>query len=83
MGGNFFEKLEAYPTDMVRNYGFFKAQHSAHAEPMAAELTLAIGQVVREGIPNGSRIALITRHGAIVHAQRPEMVLEGSDGGTV
>eukprot|EP00796_Vickermania_ingenoplastis_P011339 gene11339-gene9212 len=36
----------------------FNAQHSAHAEPRAAQL--ALGQLVREGLPDGARVALVT-----------------------
>lgn len=64
----FFNTVEQYTTDMVRTRGFFNAQHSAHAEPKAAEISLR--QLVREGIPRGSRIAMVTDHEAIVHAQR-------------
>lgn len=54
--------------DMVKTAGFFNAHHSAHAEPLAAQL--ALKQLLRNGIADGSRIALITDHIAIAHAQR-------------
>ncbi|KAK7199014.1 hypothetical protein NESM_000869300 [Novymonas esmeraldas] len=47
---------------------YFMAKHSAHAEPRAAELMLR--QLVSEGLPNGTRIALATDHFPIVHAQK-------------
>lgn len=49
--------------------GYFRARFSAHSEPRAAHLMLK-HLVEKEGLPNGSRIALITDHFAIVHAQR-------------
>lgn len=47
----------------------FMARHSAHAEPRAARHTLEY-LVASLGIPEGSKIALVTDHYAIVHAQR-------------
>eukprot|EP00796_Vickermania_ingenoplastis_P013618 gene13618-gene2080 len=64
----FFNRNSPYSAELVRNRGFFNAQHSAHAEPRAAQL--ALGQLVREGLPDGARVALVTDHEAIVHAQR-------------
>lgn len=57
-----------YDLEMTRKSGFFDAHHSAHAEPRAAQL--ALRQLERMGIADGSRIALITDHFAIAHAQR-------------
>jgi len=54
-----------YPDDRI---GLFMAGHSAHAEPRAAKLTLQ--QLRRDGMPDGSRVALVTDHFPIVHAQR-------------
>eukprot|EP00796_Vickermania_ingenoplastis_P007757 gene7757-gene6129 len=65
---SFFNRNSPYSAGLVRNRGFFNAQHSAHAEPRAAQL--ALGQLVREGLPDGARVALATDHEAIVHAQR-------------
>jgi len=49
--------------------GFFTAKHSAHAEPRAAQLILQ--QLVREDkLKDGDRVALVTDHEAIVHAQK-------------
>lgn len=62
------ETQPAYQPEKVRSAGFFDAQHSAHAEPRAAQLLLR--QLVREGMPDHSRVALVTDHIAIVHAQR-------------
>eukprot|EP00796_Vickermania_ingenoplastis_P000370 gene369-gene315 len=64
----FFNRNSPYSAGLVRNREFFNAQHSAHAEPRAAQL--ALGQLVREGLPDGARVALVTDHEAIVHAQR-------------
>ncbi|KPA83995.1 TATE DNA transposon [Leptomonas pyrrhocoris] len=47
---------------------YFMAKHSAHAEPRAAELMLR--QLVEEGLPDGAKIALVTDHFPIVHAQK-------------
>lgn len=63
-----FEHVRLYTPDAARNRGIFNARHSAHAEPRAA--TLALMQLCREGLPDGSRVALVTDHIAIVHAQR-------------
>jgi len=49
--------------------GFFTAKHSAHAEPRAAQLIFQ--QLVREDkLKDGDRVALVTDHEAIVHAQK-------------
>eukprot|EP00796_Vickermania_ingenoplastis_P004533 gene4533-biopygen2553 len=48
--------------------GFFDAQHSAHAEPRAVEQVLRC--MIADGMENGARVAVITDHEAIVHAQR-------------
>jgi len=61
-------QLPEYHYNKARAEGYFDAHHSAHAEPRAASLILH--QLIQRGIPNGSRIALITDHSAIVHAQR-------------
>lgn len=61
-------KLPEYHYNKARAEGFFDAHHSAHAEPRAA--SLIIRQLIQLGIPDGSRIALVTDHIAIVHAQR-------------
>lgn len=60
--------IQPYSPSMRRNYGFFNAQHSAHAEPRAAEILLR--QLVSSGMEKGSKVAIITDHIAIVHAQR-------------
>ncbi|KPA77631.1 TATE DNA transposon [Leptomonas pyrrhocoris] len=46
----------------------FMARHSAHAEPRAAELLLR--RLVMEGLADGARVALVTDHFPIVHAQK-------------
>lgn len=48
--------------------GFFNPHHSAHAEPRGAQL--ALRALLREGVADGARIALITDHEPIVIAQR-------------
>jgi len=57
-----------YDPAMTRDRGYFDAHHSAHAEPRAAHL--ALKQLRRDGMPDGSRVALVTDHFAIAHAQR-------------
>ena len=47
---------------------FFNPHHSAHAEPRGAQL--ALWALLREGVADGARIALITDHEPIVIAQR-------------
>lgn len=64
----FYDEVGPPEPGWILNSGFFNAQHSAHAEPRAAEL--AIQQEVRRGMRDGARIALVTDHEAIVHAQR-------------
>lgn len=46
----------------------FLARHSAHAEPRAIQCMLQL--MVSRGLPRGSKIAVITDHHPIVHAQR-------------
>lgn len=46
----------------------FHAQHSAHAEPKAAQMSLR--QLIMDGLPDDSNVALVTDHLPIVHAQR-------------
>lgn len=46
----------------------FNARHSAHAEPRGAQTLLQ--QLVKEGLPNGSKVALVTDHFPIAHAQK-------------
>lgn len=58
-----------YPNDPPAGEGYFNAQHSAHAEPRAAELLLR--RLAKEGsLPPDTRVALVTDHFPIVHAQR-------------
>lgn len=47
---------------------FFNARRSAHAEPRACQLL--IKQLLREGIPDQCRLAVVTDHYPIVLAQR-------------
>jgi len=51
-----------------RHVGYLNARHSAHAEPRTAQLVLR--QLVAEGLPDGSRVALVTDHFPIAHAQQ-------------
>lgn len=46
----------------------FNARRSAHAEPRGAQVLLR--ELVKHGLPNGSRVALVTDHFPIVLAQR-------------
>lgn len=46
----------------------FAAKHSAHSEPRAVGCILR--ELRREGIPRGTRIAVVTDHSAIAYAQR-------------
>lgn len=46
----------------------FMARHSAHAEPRAAQRTL--DYLIGLQIPDHSRVAVVTDHFAIAHAQR-------------
>jgi len=46
----------------------FNAKHSAHAEPRAVHVLLQ--QLVKEGLRDGARIAVVTDHFPIVHAQK-------------
>eukprot|EP00796_Vickermania_ingenoplastis_P005508 gene5508-biopygen3337 len=57
-----------YTPHEARRKGFFDAQHSAHAEPRAVELL--IKQIVRHGLKDNQKIAVITDHEAIAKAQR-------------
>eukprot|EP00796_Vickermania_ingenoplastis_P011493 gene11493-biopygen8344 len=61
-------RINAPYAPIKQAYGFFNAQHSAHAEPRAVELVLR--QIMREDEPSGAKVAVITDHEAIVHAQR-------------
>lgn len=46
----------------------FNARHSAHAEPRA--ISVLLKELVSKGLPDGSRLAVVTDHFPIVHAQR-------------
>jgi len=46
----------------------FNKKHSAHAEPRGAHI--ALQQLVKEGLPNGSKVAIVTDHFPIAHAQK-------------
>ncbi|MDD9341215.1 MAG: hypothetical protein PV362_16540 [Providencia heimbachae] len=48
--------------------GHFQARHSAHAEPRGARMLLQ--QLVKEGLRDGARVAFVTDHSPIVHAQK-------------
>eukprot|EP00796_Vickermania_ingenoplastis_P003983 gene3983-gene2525 len=61
-------RINAPYAPIKQAYGFFNAQHSAHAEPRAVELVLR--QIMREDEPRGAKVAVITDHEAIAHAQR-------------
>eukprot|EP00796_Vickermania_ingenoplastis_P002607 gene2607-biopygen2097 len=63
----FFDEGSYIPSES-QSEGFFHAQHSAHAEPRAAELVLR--QLVQDGIADGSNVAFMTDHDAIHRAQR-------------
>eukprot|EP00796_Vickermania_ingenoplastis_P011476 gene11476-biopygen8329 len=63
----FFDE-DSYILSESQSEGFFHAQHSAHAEPRAAELVLR--QLVQDGIADGSKVAFMTDHDAIHRAQR-------------
>jgi len=63
-------KAFANPTPLTSGISqhLFRARHSAHAEPRAAQL--ALRQLIMDGLPDGTKVALVTDHFAIVHAQR-------------
>lgn len=46
----------------------FNKKHSAHAEPRGAHI--ALRQLVKEGLPDGSKVAIVTDHFPIAHAQK-------------
>lgn len=46
----------------------FNKKHSAHAEPRGVHI--ALQQLVKEGLPNGSKVAIVTDHFPIAHAQK-------------
>lgn len=61
---------DLYPaTKVVLTKGLhFNKKHSAHAEPRGAHI--ALQQLVKEGLPNGSKVAIVTDHFPIAHAQK-------------
>eukprot|EP00796_Vickermania_ingenoplastis_P002266 gene2266-biopygen1875 len=61
----FFDEGSYIPSES-QSEGFFDAQHSAHAEPRAAELVLR--QLVQDGIADGSKVAFMTDRDAIHRA---------------
>eukprot|EP00796_Vickermania_ingenoplastis_P000933 gene933-biopygen773 len=46
----------------------FSAKYSAHAEPRAVHILLQ--QLVKEGLPDGAKVAVVTDHFPIAHAQK-------------
>lgn len=46
----------------------FNARHSAHAEPRAVHILLK--QLIKAGLPDGSKVAVVTDHFPIAHAQK-------------
>eukprot|EP00796_Vickermania_ingenoplastis_P000937 gene937-biopygen778 len=58
----------AQAPDHVKRSKHFSAKFSAHAEPRAVHILLK--QLVKDGVPDGTQIAVVTDHFPIVHAQK-------------